>query len=95
MLSMCIYQVLWSQRESRLSKLCDERRLTWLGYRLAKLNSGVHPITSTYEVIFIELSSLYDRICEFSLDSNPPPKFVEAFERIESKGCTISAEISS
>ena len=47
MLPRCIYQVLWSQRESRLSILCDERRLTWLGYRLAQLNSGVHPKTST------------------------------------------------
>ena len=30
-----------------------------------------------YKFILIELSSLYDRICELFLDSTPPPKFVE------------------
>ena len=48
-----------------------------------------------YKSILIELSSLYDRICELSLDSTPPPKVVEVFERIDSEGCKISADISS
>ena len=32
-----------------------------------------------YKSILIELFSLYDRICELSLDSTPPPKIVEVF----------------
>ena len=48
-----------------------------------------------YKSILNELSSLYDRICELSLDSTPPPKVVEVFERIDSEGCKISADISS
>ena len=37
-----------------------------------------------YKSTLIELSSLYDRICELSLDCTPPPKVVEVFERIDS-----------
>ena len=48
-----------------------------------------------YKSTLIELSSLYDRICELSLDCTPPPKVVEVFERIDSEGCKISADISS
>ena len=48
-----------------------------------------------YKSILNELSSLYDRICELSLDSTPPPKVVEVFDRIDSEGCKISADISS
>ena len=40
-----------------------------------------------YKSILNELSSLYDRICELSLDSTPPPKVVEVFDRIDSEGC--------
>ena len=46
-----------------------------------------------YKSTLIELSSLYDRICELSLDCTPPPKVVEVFERIDSEGCKISADI--
>ena len=48
-----------------------------------------------YKSTLIELSSLYDRICEFSLDCTPPHKVVEVFERIDSEGCTISADINT
>ena len=47
-----------------------------------------------YKSTLIELSSLYDRICELSLDSTPPKVF-EVFERIDSEGCKISAEFGS
>ena len=48
-----------------------------------------------YKSTLIELSSLYDRICQLSLDCTPPPKVVEVFERIDSEGCKISADIST
>ena len=48
-----------------------------------------------YKSTLIELSSLYDRICELSLDCTPPPKVVEVFERIDSESCKIFADISS
>ena len=48
-----------------------------------------------YKSLLSELSSLYDRICELSLDCTPPPKVVEVFERIDSEGCKISAEFGS
>ena len=59
-----------------------------------EVNELVH-YTERYRSTLIELSSLYDRICELSLDSTPPPKVVEVFERIDSEGCKISANISS
>ena len=48
-----------------------------------------------YKSTLSELSLLYDRICELSLDSTPPPKVVEVFDRIDSEGCKISAEFGS
>ena len=48
-----------------------------------------------YKSTLIELSSLYDRICELSLDCTPHPKVFEVFERIDSEGCKISADIST
>ena len=48
-----------------------------------------------YKSTLIKLSSLYDRICELSLDCTPPPKVVEVFERVDSEGCKISADIST
>ena len=48
-----------------------------------------------YKSLLSELSSLYDRICELSLDCTPPPKVVEVFERTDSEGCKISAEFGS
>ena len=51
--------------------------------------------SNRYKSILNELSSLYDRICELSLDCTPSPKVVEVFERIDSEGCKISADISS
>ena len=59
-----------------------------------EVNELLH-YSERYKSILIELSSLYDRICELSLDSTPPPKVVEVFERIDSEGCKISADISS
>ena len=65
---------------------------------MAKPNIEVDKLLHTserYKSLFSELSLLYDRIWELSLDFTPPPKVVEVFDRINSDGCKISAEFGS
>ena len=65
---------------------------------MAKPNVEVYELlhySKRFKSTIIELSSLYDRICELSLDCTPPPKVVEVLERIDSEGCKISVSWQS